>query len=103
MSALRYIRLPNPASHMVAGRMEAELNRAIAEEDARGIGSDTVYSARNRFRPPLQVASDPGAVAAVHSTLGDSEPAGLTWSKINRSVRAALQRAQQSLRRSSDS
>jgi len=100
MSALRYIRLPNPARIMGTGSMEADLDRAIAAEEERSIGNDTVYSARNRFRPPPQMASGPGAVDTVHSAPSDSQPAGLSWGKLNRSVRAALQRAHQRWRRS---
>ena len=102
MTPLRYIRLPNPTRREWTGDIGTDLNRAIAAEEARGFSYDTaVYSARNRFRPAPQAASDPRAIVAGHAP--DSQPMGLSWGKIHRSVRAALQRAQQRLQRSSSS
>ena len=110
MSQLRYIRLPNPTREEWLDCIETDLNRAVAAEEARDFNYDTtVYSARNRFRPAPLAASDVRTVAVgmdsheLQSHRRDSQPVGLSWGKIHRSVRAALQRAQQHLRGTSNS
>jgi hypothetical protein len=108
MTPLRYIRLPNPTRREWTADIGTDLNRAIAAKEARGFSYDTtVYSARNRFRPLPQAASVMATAAdmdshELHAYRRDSQPMGLSWGKIHRSVRAALQRMQQRLRGSGD-
>ena len=108
MTKLRYIRLPTSPGNERVGRVKTESNPAVSMDEESGISCATAaYSARNRYRPmpTTQTAQDPGTVIAsirspdLHCHPRYSQPTGLSWGKVQRSVRAAWQRIKQRMQR----
>lgn len=108
MTKLRYIRLPTSTGKERVSLVKTESNPAVSIDEESGISCATAtYSARNRYRPmpTPQAAQDPRTVVAsiqshdLHCHPRYSQPKGLSWGKVQRSVRAVWQRIKQRMRR----